>query len=180
MLLCKILSTGLKSKSNKKPAEIRGWLAYCSTLKTDSIFSSETSRSFWTTWPYNAVTAVKTSNPTKYLALYSNDGHSSNLGSLYVPFCPDSSVFTTGAPVSPHMLSEIKYILFKCVRFPSVQDFSLLYSIQPTQPPIQWVLWNVSPGVKRQECEAHHSPTSSAKAEPYLHCPIRVHVIVLN
>jgi hypothetical protein len=32
-----------------------------------------------------------------------------------------------------------------------------------TQPPIQWVPGAVSPGVKRQGCEADHSPLTSAE-----------------
>jgi hypothetical protein len=48
----------------------------------------------------------------------------------------------------------------------------------PTQPPIQWVPGAPSPGVKRQECEAGHSPPASAEfknggAIPPL--PMRLH-----
>jgi hypothetical protein len=32
-----------------------------------------------------------------------------------------------------------------------------------TQPPVQWVLGALSPGVKHQECEANHSPPANAK-----------------
>jgi hypothetical protein len=32
-----------------------------------------------------------------------------------------------------------------------------------TQPPIQWIPWALSPGAKRPECEADHSPTTSAE-----------------
>jgi hypothetical protein len=48
-------------------------------------------------------------------------------------------------------------------------------TLGPTQPPIQWVPGAVSLGVKRQECEADHSPPSSAEVkecvELYLHSP---------
>jgi hypothetical protein len=44
-----------------------------------------------------------------------------------------------------------------------------------TQPPIQWVPWALSLGIKRQGREADHSPPSSAKikecVELYLHSP---------
>jgi hypothetical protein len=35
----------------------------------------------------------------------------------------------------------------------------------PTQPPIQWVMGAVSPGVKRQGREADHSPAASAEVK---------------
>jgi hypothetical protein len=35
----------------------------------------------------------------------------------------------------------------------------------PTQHPVQWVPGALSPGVKRQGCEADHSPPSSAEAK---------------
>jgi hypothetical protein len=48
-------------------------------------------------------------------------------------------------------------------------------SLEPAQPPIQWVLGAVSLGVKWSGCEADHSPPSSAevkeKVELYLHYP---------
>jgi hypothetical protein len=34
-----------------------------------------------------------------------------------------------------------------------------------THPPIQWVHWAISPGVKRPGREADHSPPSSAKVK---------------
>jgi hypothetical protein len=34
-----------------------------------------------------------------------------------------------------------------------------------TQPPIQWVPVAISPGVKRPECEAHHTPPTSAQVK---------------
>jgi hypothetical protein len=37
--------------------------------------------------------------------------------------------------------------------------------IWPTQPPIQWVLGALSPGVKRQWREADHSPPASAEVK---------------
>jgi hypothetical protein len=46
-------------------------------------------------------------------------------------------------------------------------------ALGPTWPPIQWVLGSLSLGVKQLECEADHSPPSSAKVkervELYLH-----------
>jgi hypothetical protein len=38
-------------------------------------------------------------------------------------------------------------------------------TLGPTQPPIQWVPGALSPGVKRQGCEADHSPAASAKVK---------------
>jgi hypothetical protein len=49
----------------------------------------------------------------------------------------------------------------------------------PTQPPIQWVLGTLSPGVKRQGRVAHHSPPTSAEVN-LNSTPIRLHGIVLN
>jgi hypothetical protein len=46
-------------------------------------------------------------------------------------------------------------------------------ALGPTQPPIQWVPWALSLGVKRPGREADHSPPSSAEVkecvELYLH-----------
>jgi hypothetical protein len=47
--------------------------------------------------------------------------------------------------------------------FPSPQRPDQLMG--PTQPPTQWVLGALSPGVKLPEREAVHSPASSAKVE---------------
>jgi hypothetical protein len=38
-----------------------------------------------------------------------------------------------------------------------------------TQPPIQWVPWAFSPGIKRQGREADHSPAASAEVLTRLH-----------
>jgi hypothetical protein len=35
----------------------------------------------------------------------------------------------------------------------------------PSEPPIQWVPWALSPGVERPGCEADHSPQASAKVK---------------
>jgi hypothetical protein len=55
------------------------------------------------------------------------------------------------------------------VRFPAVQGFSLLHSVQPVsgvpQPPIQWVPGTPSSVVKLSEREADHSPPSSAEVK---------------
>jgi hypothetical protein len=37
--------------------------------------------------------------------------------------------------------------------------------VGPTQPPIQWVLGALSPGVKRPVCVADHSPPSDAEVK---------------
>jgi hypothetical protein len=53
----------------------------------------------------------------------------------------------------------------------SVGESDFLYStlsrpaLELTQPPIQWVQGVLSPGVKRQEREADHSPPCSVKVE---------------
>jgi hypothetical protein len=54
MLLLKVRSLGSKIKPSKKPADVGGWLAYCSILKMEAICSSETSSSFRPTWSYNS------------------------------------------------------------------------------------------------------------------------------
>jgi len=55
----------------------------------------------------------------------------------------------------------------------SVTDRSTIRALEPTQPPIQWILGALSLGVKRPGREADHSPPSSAKdkecVELYLH-----------
>jgi hypothetical protein len=38
-------------------------------------------------------------------------------------------------------------------------------ALGPTQPPLQWVPWGLSPGVKRPGREADHSPPSSAEVK---------------
>jgi hypothetical protein len=38
-------------------------------------------------------------------------------------------------------------------------------ALGPTQPPIQWVLWALSPGVKWPGHEADHSPSSAAQVK---------------
>lgn len=65
--------------------------------------------------------------------------------------------------------------------FSSVQTGSGV--LGSTQPPVQLVLWAVSPGVKWPGCEVDHSTPSSAKAKnggavpPLLTC---LHDVVLN
>jgi hypothetical protein len=52
-----------------------------------------------------------------------------------------------------------------------------------TQPPIQWVLVALSPGVKQPGCEVDYSPPTSAEVKKmwiYISTPIRLHGIVLN
>jgi hypothetical protein len=41
----------------------------------------------------------------------------------------------------------------------------------PTEPPIQWIPGVHSPGVKRSEREADHSPPTSAEVNLYIHSP---------
>jgi hypothetical protein len=57
-------------------------------------------------------------------------------------------------------------------------------ALGPAQPPIQWVIGNLSLGVKRLGREADHSPPSSVEVkecmELYLHSPIRLHGVVLS
>jgi hypothetical protein len=54
----------------------------------------------------------------------------------------------------------------------------------PTQPPLQWVPGALSLGVKRPECEADHSPPSSAEVKnvrSYTSTPpISLHGVVLS
>jgi hypothetical protein len=38
-------------------------------------------------------------------------------------------------------------------------------ALQPTQPPVQWVLCAVYMGIKRQRREADHSPPSTAEVK---------------
>jgi hypothetical protein len=73
------------------------------------------------------------------------------------------------------------------VRFPAVQDFSILHSIQTGSgaQPASYPMGSRGsfPRVKWQGCEADHSPPFSAKVkngEPYLHFPICLHGMVLN
>jgi hypothetical protein len=53
-----------------------------------------------------------------------------------------------------------------------------------TQPPIQWVLAALSPGIKRPGREADHSPPASAEVKKmWIYTsthPIRLHGVVLN
>jgi hypothetical protein len=56
--------------------------------------------------------------------------------------------------------------------------------LEPIQPPFQWVPRALSLGVKRPGRESNHSPPSRAEVEEcvdlYLHCPIRLHGMVLS
>jgi hypothetical protein len=52
--------------------------------------------------------------------------------------------------------SRVKNFLF---------SMSSRLALESTQPPIQWVLGALSPGVKRQGREADHSPSASAKVK---------------
>jgi hypothetical protein len=55
-------------------------------------------------------------------------------------------------------------------RFESRQELGMFLlttasraAVEPTQPPIQWVTWALSLGIKRPELEADHSHPSSAE-----------------
>jgi hypothetical protein len=52
-----------------------------------------------------------------------------------------------------------------------------------TEPPIQWIPWALSPGVKRLGREVDHSPPTSAEVKKvwtYTATPIHLHVVLLN
>jgi hypothetical protein len=55
------------------------------------------------------------------------------------------------------------------VRVPVVKNFFFSTSsrpaLGPVQPPIQWVLGALSPGVKRPGSEAYHSPPTSPEVK---------------
>jgi hypothetical protein len=67
-------------------------------------------------------------------------------------------------------------------------ESNFLHSSRPalgsTQPSIQWVLGALSPGVKQPGRGADHSSPGSAEVKKiwilYIHCPIRLHGLVLN
>jgi hypothetical protein len=49
-----------------------------------------------------------------------------------------------------------------------------------TQPIFQWGTGTMYPGLKRPGSEADHSPPTSEYVSLYIHCPIRLHGVVLN
>jgi hypothetical protein len=57
-------------------------------------------------------------------------------------------------------------------------------ALRPIQPPIQWVLGDLSPGVKIPGREAGHSPPTTSEIKKnvdlYIHSPIRLHGVVLS
>jgi hypothetical protein len=57
-------------------------------------------------------------------------------------------------------------------------------ALGPTQPPIQWVLWSVSLGIKRPGREADHTPASSVEIKNAWSCTstllIYPHGVVLS
>jgi len=57
-------------------------------------------------------------------------------------------------------------------------------NLEPTQPPVQWVLGPLSLGVKWLGCEADHSPLSSAEAKnawSYTSAPpVHLHDMVIS
>jgi len=57
-------------------------------------------------------------------------------------------------------------------------------ALEPTQPPIQWIPWDLTPGVKQLCLEADHSPIFGAEvknARIYTSTPpICLHCVVLN
>jgi hypothetical protein len=65
--------------------------------------------------------------------------------------------------------------------FCSVSCCVVLFSLGPTQPPIQWVPGALSSEVKRPGREADHSPpTSQENVDLYIHSPIHLHGVMLN
>jgi hypothetical protein len=72
------------------------------------------------------------------------------------------------------------------VRVPVAAKYFLSASsttvLGPTQPPVQWVLGALSPGVKRPGREADHSTPTSAEVN-WIYTPtppIRFHGVILN
>jgi len=53
-----------------------------------------------------------------------------------------------------------------------------------TQPPIQWLMWALTSGVKWPGREAAHSPSSSAEVKNARICtstpPVRLHCVTIN
>jgi len=66
----------------------------------------------------------------------------------------------------------------------SISTTASTLSLEPTQTPIQWVLWALLSGVKRQGREADYSPSSSAKVKNVCGAippiPIHLHGVVLS
>jgi hypothetical protein len=72
------------------------------------------------------------------------------------------------------------YELENRVRFPTEQDITLFSpssrpTLEPTQPPIQWVEGALSPGVKRPGHEADYSPPANAKVKNCEAIPLLPH-----
>jgi hypothetical protein len=72
-------------------------------------------------------------------------------------------------------------------RFQTLQMFlfstASISALRHTEPPIQWVPRALSSGVKRPEAESDNLTPSSAEVKnsgALLHCPIRIHGIVLH
>jgi hypothetical protein len=52
-------------------------------------------------------------------------------------------------------------------------------AVGPTQLPIQWVSWALSPGVKQPAREGHHSPTSNAEVKNSWSCTSTVQYVFM-
>jgi hypothetical protein len=117
---------------------------------------------------------------------------------------PHSPIDKTCSKLHKKLGSELKLILFTCKQLSRYGDG--LWAGRPglnfrqgkevcfystasrralgsTQPPIQWIPWALSPGIKRPEREADHAPQSNAKSrtvELCLHSPIRLRDVMLN
>jgi hypothetical protein len=112
-----------------------------------------------------------------YVQLYNNVGHQ------IVPRIPESYVATETAswPLSICCLHTLRWVAqaVQCLstgwttgryRFDPRRGQRIfpLASVSrptlgPTQPPVQWVPGVLSPGLKRPECDADHSPSSNAE-----------------
>jgi hypothetical protein len=56
-------------------------------------------------------------------------------------------------------------------------------ALEPSQPPVQWIQENLSPGIKRPVCEADKSPPSSTEVKnawSYTSTPLCLHGAVFN
>jgi len=71
----------------------------------------------------------------------------------------DSVEYAVGGPSGFLFLAGIRDFLFFSFRF-----LKMPRPVQgPTQSPIYWVLWILSPGLKQQTCEVYRSSRSGAK-----------------
>jgi len=82
------------------------------------------------------------------------------------------------------VLCGLHIVLVQTARGTVTFVFKTLQDLWPTQPPIQWVVGALSPGVKLQGREADHSSQSSAEVKNVLSCtstrPISLRDVVLK